>query len=499
VPGYGSPEIVGLIAPEMLSAMNMSNKRPRDRQAIRTFFTSLVLLCLGFLVVSPIAGKEPVDTADLPNLWTRTRGVDWPQFLGPNRDSKSSETGISTDWSHGLKIVWQVPLEESYGIGSVAQGRFFQCDRIRDEVRVRCLNAETGEQIWAVRYPTDYIDLYGYNGGPRCSPLVDGRRVYTFDAEGMLYCLSAKDGAEIWHVNTVEKFGVIQNFFGVGSNPVIEGDLLIVMIGGSPAESQSVPLGQLDQVVGNRSGIVAFNKLTGEIKYSITDELASYSSLQLATINGRRWCFAFARGGLVGFEPSSGKVDFQYPWRARLLESVNASTPVVVGDEVLVSETYGPGALMLRVKPGSADMVWSDEARRRQRSLATHWNTPIFLDGYVYGCSGRHATEAELRCVEWKTGKVMWSQPDLTRTSIMYVDGHFICLGEDGEMRLLKVNPQRYEEVASWTPRLEGPAQAASRPRQLLRPPCWAAPILSHGLLYVRGDDRLVCLELIPN
>jgi outer membrane protein assembly factor BamB len=458
-----------------------------------------ILLFWALLCTLPIEAQERVAAEQPSSLWTRTRGVDWPHFLGPHRDSKSPETGIITDWSNGLNIVWQIPLEESYGIGSVAQGRFYQCDRVRDEVRIRCLNAETGQQIWDRRYPTDYVDLYGYNGGPRCSPLIDGPRVYTFGAEGMLCCLSAKDGTELWQVNTAEQFGVIQNFFGVGSNPVIEGDLLIVMVGGSPPESQRVPQGQLDQVVGNHAGIVAFDKLTGKVRYSISDELASYASLQLATIDGRRWCFAFARGGLLGFEPASGNIDFQYPWRARMLESVNASTPVVVGNEVLISETYGPGASLLRVQPGSAEVIWKDDARRRQRSLATHWTTPIYVDGYVYGSSGRHTYEAELRCVEWKTGKVIWSEPDLTRASLLYVDGHFICLGEDGQMRLVKVNPQRYEEVASWTPYLQDVPQPNLRPRQLLRPPCWAAPILSHGLLYVRGDDRLVCLELMTN
>jgi hypothetical protein len=119
--------------------------------------------------------------------------------------------------------------------------------------------------------------------------------------------------------------------------------------------------------------------------------------------------------------------------------------------------------------------------------------TPIHHDGYVYGSSGRHLQNAELRCVELATGKVMWTQPDLTRTSLLMVDGHFICLGEDGVVRLLKVNPHKYEEVSRLD--LHEPRNGE---RPLLHEPCWAAPILSHGLLYLRGRDRLVCLELIP-
>src|SRR5260370_14651802 len=93
---------------------------------------------------------------------------------------------------------------------------------------------------------------------------------------------------------------------------------------------------------GNNSGVLSYDKLTGKVRYRVTDEVASYASSVLTTINGRRWCFVFARSGLIGMEPASGKVDFYYPWRARVLESVNGSNPVVLGDQVFISETYGP-------------------------------------------------------------------------------------------------------------------------------------------------------------
>src|SRR5262249_35588189 len=153
---------------------------------------------------------------------------------------------------------------------------------------------------------------------------------------------------------------------------------------------------------------VAFDKMTGEVKWRAADELASYSSPVLATVGERRWCFVLARGGLVGLNPADGKVDFHFPWRSTKLESVNASNPVVVGERVLISETYGPGAALLTVKAGAAPkVVWSDADKKLDdKSLRCHWMTPIHHDGYVYGCSGRHSDEAELRCVELATGKV---------------------------------------------------------------------------------------------
>jgi outer membrane protein assembly factor BamB len=448
------------------------------------------------------ADADAADDAELPrNPSTRKGGDDWPSFLGPTGDSKSRETGFATPWpKEGLRIVWQRPLRESYGIGAVSRGRYFQFDREGDDARLYALNAKTGEELWQFAYTTDYSDYYGYNGGPRCSPVVDGDLVYIYGPEGMLHCLRVADGSPVWKVDTVKDFGVVQNFFGVGSTPVIEGDLLIAVVGGSPPESHRLGPGALDRVGGNGSGIVAFDKNTGEVKYKITDELAGYAGPKLATINGRRWCFVFARGGLVGFDPTEGTVDFHYPWRATILESVNASQPVVVGDEVFISETYGPGSSMLKVRPGECEVVWKDDDRRREKAMQLHWTTAIHHAGYLYGSSGRHEYNAELRCIEWKTGKVMWSEPDLTRCSLLYVDGHFICLSEDGVLRLLRATPEKYDLVSEWKPvdKTPGPNPFGFGPRQLLNPPAWAAPILSHGLLYVRGDDRVLCLELIP-
>jgi outer membrane protein assembly factor BamB len=442
-----------------------------------------------FLLVHGLAAQTP---SPPPPKTTLPIPLDWTFFLGPTGDSKSTETGIRIDWSNGgLPVRWSRQLGESYGIGAVYQGHYYQFDRHGDVAQLLCLDAETGAEHWRFEYPTEYRDMYGYNGGPRCSPIIDQDRIYLFGAEGMLHCVRTADGQLLWKVDTARQFGVVQNFFGVGSNPVIEGSLLIVMVGGSPRQSRQVPRGALDRVVGDNSGIVAFDKMTGRVVYQITDELASYASLKLATIQGRRWCFAFARGGLVGFEPSTGTVDFRYPWRASLLESVNASVPVVVDDQVFISEAYGPGSSLLKVRPGGYQVLWSDPPRSRQRAMQTHWNTAIFHDGYLYGSSGRHTHDAQLRCIDWRTGEIQWSEPGLTRGSLLYVDGHFVYLGEYGDLMLLRANPERFEQVSTIQPRGEDG-------QPLLRYPCWAAPILAHGRLYVRGRDRVVCFELVP-
>ena len=376
----------------------------------------------------------------------------------------------------------------------ISEGRLFQFHRLEDRATLTCMASETGAELWNFDYESHYADNFGYDNGPRCSPVVDDDRVYIFGAEGMLHCVSAVDGKLIWKVDTTADFNVVQNFFGVGSTPIVEGDLLIVLVGGSTKDSRPSSPDRLDMVRPNGTGIVAFDKRTGEVKYKITDELASYAAPVVASIGGRRWCFVFARGGLVGFEPATGQVDFHYPWRAEDLFSANASTPVVVDDMVFISECYGPGSSLLKARPGGYDVIWSDPpAFRAKKSMQTHWNTPVHHEGYLYGSSGRHPNNAELRCIELKTGKVKWSQPDLSRASLMFADGHFVCQCEYGQLLLIKANPEKFEAVAAvMLPDPDDPS------RPLLEYPAWSAPILSHGLLYVRGQERLACLELIP-
>jgi outer membrane protein assembly factor BamB len=426
--------------------------------------------------------EKPVAVEPKLDIGTRRFGHDWPGFLGPTQDSKSAETGIKTDWGkQGLPIVWKCPLGAGYAAPSISNGRLFHFDRYGDQATLTCRKSETGELLWQFSYPTDYEDDYGYSNGPRCCPVVDQERVYIFGPEGMLHCVNSINGKLLWKVNTATQFNVIQNFFGVGSTPVVYHDLLITMIGGSPQNSDRRDFANLQ---GNGSGIVAFNKYTGEVVYTVSNELASYASPIVRRINDLDYGLAFCRGGLLGFNPRTGEQWFTFPWRARILESVNASNPVVFGDKILITECYGVGTAVLRVKDKAVEVVWSDKDKGRQKSLECHWNTPIYVDGYIYGSSGRHLNTAELRCIEADTGKVCWRNRDFTRSSLLYVDKHFLCLTEDGHLHLFEADKQEYRE----------------RARMQLEEwqyPCWAAPVLSHGLLYVRGRDQLVCLELI--
>lgn len=412
-------------------------------------------------------------------------GADWPTLLGPTHDGASADKGILTTWPKaGLKKLWDCELGQGYAPPVIADGKLYHFDRFADAARLTARNAETGELLWKYEYPTDYEDQYGYDPGPRACPVIDGDRVYILGVDGVLACVSTA-GKEVWKVDTQAKYHVHQNFFGVASVPLVVGDLLIVPVGGSPKGQKPF---DFREVKGGGSGLVAFDKKTGAEKWKSTDELASYSSPVLATLRGKPTVVYFARGGLVGIDPANGKERFRFPWRARSLESVNAATPLIDGDRILISECYEKGAALVEIQPDfKVKVVWSDgEPDKDEKSLMAHWATPVREGKYIYGCSGRHTTEGDIRCVEWATGAVKWKRTKTTRTTFTKIDGHILALGEDGTLTLFKPNPAKFDPVAQWkdVPEVEYPA--------------WAPPVVARGLLYLRGKGKLACYELVP-
>ena len=457
---------------------------------MKYYITIFVVMACLFVDATP--PFPPVDSAkQVVDLRVRKTGFDWPTFLGPNGNSKSGETSVIRPWPEsGPPIAWQKKIGEGYGAPSISKGRLFLFDRSGDLMRLICANSETGEEIWTYEYSGIYEDIYGFSNGPRTSPVIDGDRVYIFGVEGMLHCLTVMDGQLVWKLDTQKEFSVVQNFFGVGSTPVIEGDLLIVAVGGSLPTEYANTFAADGKLEGNGSAVVALNKFTGKMIYKTSDEMASYASPKVSTVNGKRQAFFFARGGLLSFEPETGKEIFHYPWRSNKLETVNASNPVITNDLVFISECYGPGSSLLKLNPEGYSVVWQDEERSRNKSMLLHWTTAIHHNGYLYAGHGRSASDAALRCIEMATGKIVWSFKVSERSSLLYVDEHFISLGERGTLTLFKASPEKAVIVSSLKVVDESGVQ-------LIDYPSWAAPVISNGYLYLRSNGRVVCLDLL--
>ena len=451
---------------------------------------------------------------------TRLPAEDWPRFLGPRADNTSTETGLLDKWpTKGPPLLWDKAVGTGYSAPSVRGELVVLHHRVGGEEIVEAFEAATGNSRWRYSYPSRFVDPYGYNNGPRCTPLLTTNRCYTFGAEGKLVCLELQSGKLVWQRDTAKDWTVPEAFFGVGSTPLLEGDRLIVMLGGQP-----------------NSGVVALNAASGETlwenvgrtnwhgvvtlgwrnekpySWSSEEKQASYATPVAATIHGRRHILCLMRQGLVSLNPTNGEIYFTRWFQSFQNDSVNAMCPVVQDDLVLISAAYyRSGAQLLRVKPDgrSFDVVWQIPKSPFERDtvsgqwaptvLEIHWNTPVLLDGHVYAFSGRNEPDATFRCVEFKTGKLAWSRdeqwtghpapgaraqpPVYGRGSAILADGKLIALGEGGKLGLFKPNPKQADELCSFqVPQLHYP--------------CWAAPVLANKRLYLRSEDRLVCHDL---
>ncbi|MCG8652424.1 MAG: PQQ-like beta-propeller repeat protein, partial [Pirellulales bacterium] len=272
---------------------------------------------------------------------------------------------------------------------------------------------------------------------------------------------------------------------------LILGDRLMVMIGGSPPEDQNIAPMRLDRVSANGSAVVAFDRHTGKELWKCGDDLASYSSPRPIDIDGQTYVLAFARDGLLLIDPRQGKVRWRFDHRAAILESVNAMVPVVVDDHVLISECYEVGSVLLKVTADSHQVVWQDPPRnRRAQSLRAHWSTPIVIDGYLYGCSGRNASDSDFRCIDFMTGEIKWTDRRQIRSSVTRVGDHLLVLEERGELQVVKPSPKKLDEVANW------PLAVQDGDRPAIAYPCWAAPVVVGDKLILRGTSKVLCLEL---
>jgi hypothetical protein len=477
---------------------------------------SLSLKSLWFVLVSGIASsgmaREP------QSLWTRLDGQDWPRMLGENYDSTSSEIGIRTDWgSDGLRIVWSVETGVGYGNGVAAAGRWLQFDRFQNDEVLTCYHAETGKELWKWSAPVTYVDPYGYNNGPRCSPLVDQDRVYVYGVAGRLACIDVSNGALIWQRNLNDDYHVVPNFFGVGASPLIFEDVIWCMVGGSPKSQSRQSVNDLPAALPNGTAMVGLDKRTGQERFRIGNYLASYSAPVVRKVNDRDTGLAFVREGLMSFDPKEGKELSFTPWRSRILESVNGASPTLYRGKVLISETYEIGGCLLDIAQNPPAVLWRDGRTRPTQSIRAHWTTPLVVGDDIFVSSGRNEPDTDLRCVRIAPGKtnkdvfeseVQWSYRNRDRMTGLVVDNHIVWLGESGALQLMRlsdsVKPATNQGEQGKTYRPVAQMELANRMvpgknQPLLETPSWAPPVLSHGLLYVRGANRVICLELIES
>ena len=347
-------------------------------------------------------------------------------------------------------MVWRKDAGEGFAAPVVANGKLIFFYRANGKEIIDCLDASSGSKVWSYDYPTTYRDDFGFDEGPRSAPSIADGAVFTFGAQGVLTAVDFATGKKRWSVETNAKKG----WFGAAGSPLVEGGKVLVNVG----------------------GIVAFDAKTGAVAWKATSDEASYSSPTVATIGGARHAFFFTRAGLVDLDPSNGQVRFSFPWRSRSSASVNAATPLVIGNQVFVSASYGTGAILIEVNGSEYKKVWSND-----ESMSNHYSTCVYRDGFLYGFHGRQEEGQALRCVQWRTGKVMWDVDGYGAGTVTLAGDRLLILRENGELVLAPASPDEFR-----------PTGKVSILNKMVR----AYPALADGRLYARDEKTLACFRL---
>ncbi len=386
---------------------------------------------------------------------------DWPQFLGPTRDAVySGKTKLAESWpASGPPVVWRKKVGEGFASPVVVDGKLFVFHRAGDRNLLDCLNAGTGEALWSAGYDTEYSDDMGKGDGPRATPAVADGKVFVFGPDGVLMCVDIASKKTAWQVDTRKLYKSPQGFFGRASSPVVHDGLVLLNIGG-PAH-----------------GVGAFDAKTGELRWKATGDEASYASPVVATLDKTPTALFFTRTGLVAVDPKTGDVFFQHRWRSRQHASVNAASPLVVGDVVVLSSSYETGAVALAVKGKECETLWSGND-----ILSSQYANLVHKDGFLYGFDGRNDFgDTRLRCVELKAGQVKWTKNELAAGPIVLAGDKLVILLESGELLLAAADAKEFSQLA----------KAA-----VLHSPVRTNPALADGMLFARDGKELICFDL---
>lgn len=387
---------------------------------------------------------------------------DWPQILGPHRDGIAVDETLLEEWPDtGPTVIWHTDIGQGFAGVAVDQGVVYAFHRVDDSEIVEARKAATGDLIWSQSFPCDYQGGYSSDAGPRCVPVVTADRIFVFGVEGVLRSLDRTNGSGIWSRNTAKEFKTPGGYFGVGSTPVVHDGKLLVNVGGR-----------------KDAAVVAFSVTDGRTIWQSFSDTASYSSPVIADIAGTTHALFVTRYHAVSFDPSSGKIRFQFPFGMRG-PTVNGATPVVLRDHLFVSSSYRVGSVWAKLGSDEPKLTTSGESL-----LATQYATPVKHNGLLYAVDGRQDIgEASIKCIDPFQQKILWQESGFQYGSLIRVNEDLLFLTCGGDLIRFGANRSGFRQ-------LHRSSVLKSTPRG------YRLPAISNGRLFVRDDRVLKCLHV---
>ena len=413
---------------------------------------------------------------------------DWPEWRGAGRSGVWNETGILDRFPEaGLTYTWRVPIRGGYAGPAVADGRVFVTDFERGEAnkgteRALALDERTGKILWTHEWPVNYTGLMEpYAIGPRATPTVDGDRVYVQGAMGALFCLDTESGVVIWKKDYMKDYGTQVPVWGMVGAPLVEGKLLIAMVGGA-ADAK----------------VVAFDKMTGrEVWRALSSDFEpGYAPPTIVETGGERQLIIWHPKGVASLDPVTGRQHWEVPFKIEM--GLAVATPVFDDGRLLVSSFFnGSMLLALDAKKPAARMVWKGKSDSEIKTDGLHAliTTPFFDDGHIYGiCS-----YGQFRALDAKTGERVWEslQPMVEKArwaaGLIVRNGDRYFINNDrGDLIIARLSPQGYREISRT--KLIEPTSPASR--REMGAVLWSHPAYANRHIVVRNDEEIVRADL---
>ena len=370
--------------------------------------------------------------------------TDWPRWRGPDGNSISTEK----DWdalavNDQNKPLWTAQVGRGFSAVTVADGKAVTIGNIKDMDVIFCFDAQTGKELWKYEYAESLGAKY-YDGGTHGTPTIADGKVYVLSKFGKAFCLALSDGKVVWQKELKMKTPE----WGFAGSAVIVGDKVIYNV--------------------SDCGI-ALNKTTGQEIWAGENKPSGYSTAVVEVKDNQTVIYLFNGDSLQCVNADTGSILWSYPWKTQY--GVNAADPTVIGQEIFITSGYNHGCSLIKIDQGQPVKVWENKNMRSQRS------GPVVIDGYIYGID-----DAQLVCLDWKTGEKKWAEASVGSGSLMAADGKLIILSEKGKLMIAKVSPEKFELISS---------------AQVIESYCWTMPTLANGKIYVRNaTGAVVCLDV---
>ncbi|NUM54303.1 MAG: PQQ-like beta-propeller repeat protein [Candidatus Hydrogenedentes bacterium] len=410
-----------------------------------------------------LAVDNPGGSAALPE---KPGPLDWPAFRGPQRDGVARGVAIATNWNEQLpKELWRNPVGLGFSSFCAIGGYVFTQEQRGDTEVVVCYEAGSGDEVWINGLKARFDEAVG--SGPRATPTFDSGKLYTQGATGILQCLNAATGEQVWQADVAKDTTANVPEWGFSSSPLVT-DKFVVMYTGGVSDSRQ-------EFGAENDAVIAYDKSTGAKVWCSGASAPGYSSAHLADLGGVQQIVMTSGFGVQSFDPTTGALLWENKWPIRMNPRVVQPMIVDGGRAVLVGTAEGKGTRYLQVALNEAK--WNVTEKWTTREFRPYFNDYVLHKGYCYGFDGN-----TLMCIDSATGYRRWKGGRYGGQLLLIENSNvLIVLSEKGELALVRTNPSEFEEIARF---------------QALTGKTWNHPVVANGKLFVRNAEEMACFEL---